>query len=249
MGFFSGIGAPLRAAGLFLKHPSLIPLALIPALAALALSAAGVALAVAFSPDLFAWAWPEPPDADSLHWLWVTAAWFTRVASALLAIFITPWLIILVGLPLCEPLAAKADRLLGGQDVAGSFFGEIFKGITAGIGVVFIGLSGAIFFFFIGLIPGVGLVTTPFVLFIWTPLFLSFDLFDSSLSRRQLGFRQKLSVLMSRPLEAVGLGLIGAALTSTPLINLIGLPIAVVGGVILMRDREEAGGLPKAPTA
>ncbi len=248
--FFRGLLAPLRAAGIFLSHPGLILLALLPAFAALLLSILGVWLALAYGDDLFLYLWPEPSSEGfwgvALHSVWQLISWLIQISSAFLALFITPWLVMLLGLPLCEPLAARVDEILGGKTREGSFITEILGALSTTLGVVILGLGGSLLFSLLGLIPGVALIIAPFLLFIWTPLFLTFDLYDSSLSRRQLSFGQKMKVLMTQPLEGIGLGLVGTALLATPLLNLFGLPVAVVGAVLLIRDREKAGSLPLA---
>lgn len=244
---FAGPSAVLRAAGLLAANPRLLPLALVPAAVALGLSILGIWAAVAYGDDLVAWLWPEPADGLA-HGLWWALTAFVSVFTAALSLLLTPWLVMLVGFPLCEPLAAKVDALLGGRPVEGSLLGEMARTLTSTLGVVALGLAGAVFFFVLGLIPGAALVTVPFVAVVWTPLFLSFDLLDSSLSRRQLGFRQKVRVVTGAPLRSVSLGLTASLLISVPVVNLLGLPLAVLAGVIVVRDAETAGRLPRRPT-
>lgn len=239
MGILNGPLAALRAVSLLLKNPSLIPLALVPALVTCAISFVGVGLGVYYGDDLFGLVWPSEPENTILYGLWWLGGLIVRLATAAAALLITPWLVMLVGLPLCEPLAARADALLGGQAVEGSLVGELAKTLKTTIGVTVVGLSGAVLFFLLGLIPGLALITAPFVTFVWTPLFLCFDLYDSSLARRQLGFRQKVRTLLGRPVSSISLGLMGTVLLATPVINLLGLPVAVLAGVISVRALED----------
>lgn len=245
MSLLTGPSAALRALGVMFKHPSLFALAAIPAVVTLLLSAFAVWLAVSHGADALTWLWPEP-DGGIAGFFWSVIAWVLRLGSAALSVFITPWLVMLVGFPLCEPLAVKVDTLLGGRPVAGTFKAEMVKALTATLGITAIGLAGSVVFFVLGLIPGVALFTTPFVAFVWTPLFLAFDLFDGSLSRRQLGFRQKLRFVTGRFVTALSVGLVGTALIAVPVLNLVGLPVAVVMAVIVVREREKAG--PLVPT-
>lgn len=246
MGIFTGPGAAGQALGMIVGSRKLLLLALLPALVTLGLSMLGGWLAAHFSEAMLASFWPEP-DSWLLYPFWWIISFILELASALLAILITPWLVMLVGLPLCEPLAAAIDEKLGGKAVESAFWPEILRTLGATLGITLLGLAGAIAFLLLGLIPGVGLITTPFVAFVWTPFFLAFDLCDSPLSRRQLAFKQKLGVLKSRPFTSVGIGLTGTFLLSVPLLNLLGLPVAVGMGVIAMRDLEKAGKLPPSP--
>ena len=243
MGIFTGPVSAAQGLGIILSSPRMLALALVPALVTLGVSILGGWLAAHFSAELLVSLWPEP-SSWLLYPLWWLVSLVLELASVLLAVLITPWLVMLVGLPLCEPLSAAIDEHLGGTSVKGTFWGEIARTLTATLGITLLGLSGAIAFLLLGLIPGVGLLTTPFVALVWTPSFLAFDLCDSPLARRQLGFRQKLGVLRSRPFTTISIGLTGTLLLSIPVLNLIGLPVAVAMGVVAMRTVEKAGGLP-----
>jgi len=241
LSIFSGPIAAMRALGLIARHPSLVMLVAIPAAVAMVISIVAVWLSIAYGGDVLTWMWAEPTGWTS--YIWAVFNWFFRLSTAALSLFITPWLVMLLGFPLCEPLAMKIDGLIGGQAVAGSLAGELAKALTATIGVTLLGLAGAVAFFILGLIPGVALITVPFVMFVWTPLFLAFDLFDGALSRRQLGFRKKLRFISGSWLSAISVGLTGTILVAVPLLNLVGLPVAVAMAVIVVRDREKRGAL------
>jgi CysZ protein len=249
LSLFSGPIAALRALGLMIKHPTVIALAAIPAAVALLISIAAVWASIAYGGELLAWMWPEPADTTGFFgtiagWLWTFFNWVARLSTAALSVFVTPWLVMLLGFPLCEPMAMKIDALVGGEAVEASLASELAKAFTATIGVTLIGLAGAVVLFMVGLIPGMALITTPFLMLVWTPLFLAFDLFDGSLSRRQLGFRQKLRFITGRLIGAISVGLTGTVLVAVPLLNLIGLPVAVAMAVLVVRDREKADALP-----
>jgi len=243
MGILTGPVSAVRGARMLTEHPSLIPLALLPAIVACVVSFLGVWAAFAYG-DVTAAIWPDAPENTLLYVLWWIGGTLTQLAAALGALIITPWLVMLVGLPLCGPLAEKADALLGGPPSEGSFWSDIIDALRSTAGMTALGLAGAIAFFLLGLIPVIGLVTTPFVALVWTPLFLCFDLYDPVLCRRQFRFRRKLRAIIGRPFTGVSVGLTGMALMSIPVVNLIGLPVAVLGGVVAVRELEETERLP-----
>lgn len=243
MGILTGPKAAVRGARMLAEHRSLIPLALLPAGVACLLSFIGVWAAFRFG-DVTAAIWPDAPESTLLYVLWWIGGTLTQLAAALGALIITPWLVMLVGLPLCGPLAEKADELLGGAPSDGGFWADIVGALRSTAGMTTLGLVGAIVFFLLGLIPVIGLVTTPFVTLVWTPLFLCFDLYDPVLARRQYGFRRKLRVISGRPFTGISVGLTGMALMSIPVVNLFGLPVAVLGGVAAVHELERAGRLP-----
>ncbi len=238
----AGPAAYARAVGLLARNPSLVVWGLVPAAVTFVLSVVAIWAAISDGDDLLARLWTEP-EAGWLHWIWVAGRWLLSVASALLSLFVTPWLVMLVGLPLCEPLAERADALLGGPPPSGGLVAGIVDSLVSSLGILALGLAGAIGFFILGLIPGVALITTPFVAFVWTPMFLAFDLYDGNLARRKIPFRRKLALTFGHPVHSVGLGLIGGLLISIPVVNLFGLPIAVVAGVAAVRDLETRGAL------
>ena len=241
MNILAGPVGAFRALGLMFANPSLFLLAAIPGLVTALVSMLAIWLSVALGADMLTVLWPEPSGGSVL---WDVVAWVLRLSTALLSVFITPWLVMLVGFPLCEPLAVKIEALVGGEVKEGRFLADLLQALKATVGVTLIGLSGSVAFFVLGLIPGVALFTTPFVFFVWTPLFLAFDLFDGSLSRRQVPFSKKLTFLRGQLITACSVGLTGTALIAVPILNLIGLPVAVAMAVLVIRDLEQAGRLP-----
>ncbi|MCB9528053.1 MAG: EI24 domain-containing protein [Myxococcales bacterium] len=243
MGVLAGPLAALRGARLLLQNPALIPLALVPAILTCLVSFLGVGLAIAYGDNAFALLWPDEPDNTFLLVLWTIGAWFVRALATIAVLFLTPWLVMLIGLPLCGPLAEKADTLLGGASEGGSVVGDIAASVKTTVGMTAIGLAGGVALFFLGLVPGLAVFTTPFTVLVWTPLFLAFDLADPVLSRRRFGFFQKVRTVLRSPVSALSLGLVGTVLLAVPVVNLLGLPIAVLAGVSATRRLEENGRL------
>lgn len=243
-GWLAGPVSALRALGLLAQSPRLILLGLLPALVTLGVSIIAISLALAYGDDALARLWTVP-DSGLLHVLWWVAWALSLVAYAVAVLMLTPWLVMLVAFPLCEPLAARAERILANeQEPTGQglgFITDLARAVKSSLGVLLLGLAGAVGFLLLGLLPGVGLITTPFVALVWTPLFVSFDLFDSSLERRQLGFGRKLAILRANLPTSLSLGLTAAPLISLPFLNLLGLPVAVVAGVLVVRALERDG--------
>lgn len=243
MGLLAGPLAALRGARLLFQNPALIPLALVPALLTCLVSIVGVWLAIAYGDDAFALIWPDEPANAFLAILWTIGAWFVRALVTIAVLFVTPWLVMLIGLPLCGPLAEKADELLGGAGSGAGLVREIAASIKTTVGMTAVGIAGGVGLFFLGLIPGLAIFTTPFTVLVWTPLFLAFDLFDPVLSRRHFGFRRKVRTVLKSPVSAMSLGLVATALLAIPVVNLLGLPIAVLAGVSAARRLEDGGAL------
>lgn len=245
-GIFTGPVAVMRALGLMAANPRLIVYAFVPAVVAFAISVLGGYLGVAYGDQWLNGLWGQP-DGGAMGVVWTVASILSKLASVLLVLILTPWLVMLLGLPLCEPLAAHADAILGGRTVEGgglpAFVRDVVSSIISTFGIIAIGLAGTVVFLVLGFIPGVAAITAPFVALIWTPLFLAFDLFDSGLARRRLAFGQKLGVIGRNLPAALSLGITATPLVAVPFLNLLGLPIVVVAGVIAVVEAEKRGSL------
>lgn len=243
MGIFAGPSAAFRGVGLLFAHPSLILLALIPAVAGFGISYLGVHLAEVYGAELINAIWAEP-EGWFAHFFWSIFNWFMGLSTTLLAIIITPFLVMLIGFPLCDPLMSKAYTLLGGEAVKSDFAAEMRRTIQGTLGILVIGLVGAVVLALLGLIPPLGVVTVPFATFVWTPFFLAWDSMDPTLGRKQLEFKQKLGVVRGNFWRSWGQGLTTMFLVAVPFVNFIGLPIAALAGVHIVRDLEVEGKLP-----
>ena len=240
MGIFTGPAAALRAGRLLIDNRALVPLALVPAIITCTVSIGGVWLAVAYGDDLVTRLWAEP-DPGWLHWIWWATIQVVRVSSAFLAVFINPWLVLLFGVPLASPLANAVDNTLGGSEADVSLLSGLGRTVLAALCLTFIGISGTLVLFVLSFIPGLGTFAGPVAAFVWTPLILCYDLFDGAMSRRHAPIRLRVQTVLDRPITALSVGLTGLGLISIPIINLVGLPIAVVAGVIVIRDLEAQG--------
>lgn len=244
MGIFAGPSAAFRALGLLFSNPILIPLALIPALAGVGISYLGVHLAEVYGNELINAIWAEPTGGFA-HFFWAIFNWIMNLSTFLLAMILTPFLVMLVGFPLCDPLMSKVYSILGGEAVKSTFAAEMRRMLQGTVGILGLALSGAIVLALLGLIPPLGVVTVPFATFVWTPFFLAWDSMDPTLGRKQLEWKQKLGVVKGNFFRSWGQGLCTMFLIAVPFVNFIGLPIAAMAGVIIVRDLELEGKLPK----
>lgn len=236
MGIFAGITHFFGAVGMLITSPTLLIRALIPAGVALVLSMLMIGYGLEYSGALSDWLVGFADEGSLFHHV---LAWSSYLLVGFLAFMISPLLMILFGIPLCEPLAGRAHDLLGGVDNDQPFLSSLILGVTLGLKVVVITLLGNVALFLIGLIPPLGLVTGPFALLIWTPFWLCFDLCDVVHARANLDFSSRVRLLRGNLLETVSVGLVAALLVSPPYLNLIGLPIAVLMGTRHARALEQ----------
>ena len=239
MGLFSGIVYLFRSLFMLLSNPSLIGLALIPSLVTLALSLVSIWLCghygAKFIPEIISSLGVNPDSTSWLSWALKGGVW---AAGSVLSILLTPWLVILFGFPLCEPLSVKADTLLGGEEVPTDLMSGLISGLKVSLGLAILGITGNALLLFLGLIPGLGLITAPLSLFVLTPFILCFDLCDAKFARKQIAFTHRFRILRRHFFSTISVGLVAGLLIMPPFLNLIGLPIAVLMGTLYARRLE-----------
>ena len=235
MGLLTGVSYFFQALSMLISSPTLLIKALIPALVALGLSLGLTTLGASYSDELTQWLLPNAGDGG---WLSALISWSSSIMIGLLSFLITPFLVVLVGLPLCEPLASTAHEQLGGAEVEVPFMTSLTSGLTLGLKVALIALLGSLALMLIGLIPPLGLLTAPFTLLVWAPFWLTFDLCEVVHTRANLSFSERSRQLRSHLLSTLSVGLVAALLIAPPFINLVGFPIAVLMGTIHARRLE-----------
>jgi uncharacterized protein involved in cysteine biosynthesis len=245
-----GLGLPLEGARLLIQErslwaPSAVPIAL--SISAIALA---VSMLVVYSSELYSWAtlWMPVLEAGAWYtWLWIGPAkaalsaigamLFAAIAGvSLLAAFLianvlaSPFLDVLAyRVELIESGSVVEDAptgLLGSvSDVARSLREELRKTFFFLVVVGALSLMGL-------LIPGAQLLTGPAIVG-FAIFFLPLDYASYTLDRRRLTFREKQQWLGSNKRAVVGFGIAAFLTCAVPGLNLVALPVLVVGGTLL----------------
>jgi CysZ protein len=230
-----------RGIGWTARRPRQWLFGLIPALIALLLYAAALALLIAYADDLaaavtpFADEWSQGPRTA----VRVIAGLGIVGAAALFAVLTFTALTLLIGEPFYERLAARVEESMGGgqREADVSFVSEALRGVGDAIVVGVIALGCAALFFVLGLLPGIGQTVVPVVAAGISGYFLCGELTGIALARRGLRRRERFALLRrERPL-AVGFGTAAFVLFLVPLGAVFAMPGAVVGGTMLARER------------
>lgn len=223
----------IEALLLLLQRPALWPALFLPALSALLLSGLGILLAALYGDTVTAALFPSLMEGE---WGWL-ASFALSGGMALAILFFSPWLVLLIGFPLCEPLIAQVDRALGGSETSVGFLEGLLRGLRVSVAVTLIGVGGALALALLGLIPPFSLFILPLQLLVWTPSFAAFDACDGLFGRRQLSLGARLKALSAAPLSTISVGLIVMLLIGIPLLNMLGLPLAAIIGTLYARSR------------
>lgn len=162
----------------------------------------------------------------------------TTLLSFLLTILIAPFVVILLALPLSEPLAVEVDVLEGGEEVDLGFVSSFLQGITMSLKLVVVGMGVSLLLSLLSLIPVLGFIALLLNVVVWTPLILCYDVTDFIFSRRALSLSQRLKLLLSSPISTSSVGIMILPLLATPGLNLMGAPIAAMIGTLYARELE-----------
>lgn len=171
---------------------------------------------------------------DWLSWLsgfLVALAWlFVLLLGAWLAVLVTS----LAGGPLFAELAARIEAEVSGARPRGD------EGIAAAIAASFrrelakaaYHLPRLVLLLLLAIVPGVGAIAAPLT-FLFSAWMLALQFADLVFENHALPFRETRAVLRARFGPAFGYGIPCTLMMSVPLVNLLLMPAAAAGGVLL----------------
>lgn len=228
---------------LMVKNPSLLVLSSVVGFIAFGVSVGGIYASVTHGGALVDWllnAVGLSSMLDSNSWIRTALDWLLQGIGVIVAIVVLPWLVALIGFPLCIPLSERTDAILGGRAAEHSFMTTVKLSLISIVLSTAVGLSVAMLLYLLSFLPVIGIVFGFTASFIWTPLVLSYMVYENSLDRRGLSFGEKVAFVKRRLLASWSVGLQTQLFISIPFLNLLGLPLAVVAGAVAVRRIEES---------
>jgi CysZ protein len=229
-----GVGYLLRGIRTFAQTPSFWPLGLLPVLIALVVVGGALTL---LAVNLDAVAAALTPMADD----WATSARdSTRFAvgvavlagAVFLAVLCFATLTNLIGQPFFEALSERIERGLGeAPPPTPPWWRTLPRATAESLLLLAVGLAAGVALLALNLVPVVGQVVGAMV---WGYL-LAVELLAIPLQRRGLYLRDRLRVLWRHRLLVTGFGVAAFLLFLVPLMNVLAMPGAIVGGTMLAR--------------
>lgn len=230
--FFQGARGPFRAIALLRRQKALRRLAMRPLLINVLLFVLGLPLAIWLAIGMV-------PDVGVglLNML-------LRVIVVLGVIWFSAFLFVVVGTVIAAPfnskLAAEVERLLTGAQMPDT--GGVLRGaaesIWTSLGRLFLFLLLYPFIFATQFIPVLGFVLYPVATILYGSFVLCFDLSDPVMERHMSRFREKVRYIMCHKARHLGFGLVCLAMALIPGINLLVMPVCVIGGAMLFVEHE-----------
>lgn len=239
---FRGLSLPIRSARFLITHRRLWSQAIVPVLIHGALLVGAVVLVFTYADLVATWLW-APPVADSLWAGALLALWYGLYAVLIVAGLIAGYAATLlisgvVASPFNDALSERAERLLRSGDAplpedARSFWREALYSLRTTLFILLLYLALMAPVVLLNLLPGLGSVAATVLGTGVGAFFLTLEFTDITLARHGYRFRQKLRLLRAHPGLTAGFGLGTSLLLWIPVLNVLSVPIAVVGGTAL----------------
>ncbi len=248
--FFAGLLLPFRAIAFLATHPSLWGWAVLPALINIAIFAIIAAALVFNVGTVLDGIWAQPDVSAWYHWLGLGMWYFVFALLIVGSLVVAYYLVLLVAGVVASPFADKLSRQT--EEAMTGAISDARHGESEWIAVIrsaavsllrlALYLLGLAVLLPLYLVPAVGTLSYTVLATCWSALFLAVEYSNDTLDRRGLIFSHKLRTVRHNIDMAGGFGLGTSLLLVIPIVNLLAMPIAVVGGtalgLALRRDDE-----------
>lgn len=240
-GFFRGLSLPFRGAKLvYVEHLDLARLWLVPIAITIVVLAASVGLVLHESSALVAWIWPTP-EADADWWVGALRGALAVLIDALLvvlALLVTLLVSGVVAAPFNARLAEVLDERLHGirtpevtwQRLAADVLRSAVVESTFALVNVALFLSGLF-------LPALGPLLTVLGLAAWA-LYFAVGYVDVPQASRGKSLGDRVGFVGKQLGAMLGFGTGVGLFLLVPLVNLLFMPAAVAGGVLLVAEAE-----------
>lgn len=232
---------PVRAMAFLARQRSLWPLVVVPACINVVLFAGGVVLLVSQADDwLGAW-WAQPEAAAWINWVLVGLWYLAWLVAIVLGVILTYVLVLLVGgivaSPFNDALSERTEQVLTGRaevpQPGDTFIGGVLSSMRSTAAITALYALLMIPVLLLNFVPALGSMAAVVLGGLLGAFFITFEYADTVLARYGLRLRAKLRLLRTNLALALGFGLGTSLLLWVPLLNMLCIPLAVVGGTAL----------------
>lgn len=233
----AGTRALVTGFGMIVRSPTMLLIGALPALFTSVLLLGLLGTLVYFAGDLAAWITPFADGwstglRDAVR---VIAAVALVGAAALAGSLSFIALTLLIGGPFYENIAERTERALG-LDTSGDGTGvlrSIGRGVRDSLTLVAIAAGGAIVLFALGFVPVVGQIVVPVLAALFGAWVITLEMVGLVFQRRGLRLGDRHRVLRQNRATVIGFGVPTYLLCLVPVVQLVAIPSAVVGGTML----------------
>lgn len=197
----------------------------------------------------------SPLSGGEWYWqvLYYVVAVLVTVLLLIIIFFVFTFVATAIASPFNELLSEKTETLVKGtfQDTPFSFIGllrDSARSIIHSLAIVGIYVGTLIMSLPLLLIPGLGHILFAGVGALLSSYLFAFEFLGFPMDRRRYSFTEKRRFIHSRLRSALGFGLGNVVVASIPLVNILLLPAAAVGGTLLFLELKAADGGPSIDT-
>lgn len=247
-GLIEGARAVAHGARLLGRHPAWWLWVIAPAVIT------AVSLIAAVVGTFRAWPGVAAAAAGALGVARPGLAWGALSAASFLAVLAgLSVLAVIVGQiaagPFLDLLSARVEREACGRGELPSLSirdlaRDLLASVVHSLAILSLYLALACPLTFLQLVPVFGQVVAVPAALALAAMYLAREAWDYPMSRRRWGLARKLRAVRAATAPALGLGLGGVALLAIPIINLLAMPVVVVGGTWLFVKLEDDGVFP-----
>lgn len=238
--FFTGVRLFGRGLGILLRSPRLLLIGMLPAALTTVLLAGGMIALVYWIGDLTALITPFADEWAEVWRIAMRVAAGVALVGVALVLGLTGFtaLALAIGGPFYEHIAEKVEDDLGGppsgEDL--SWWWLLWVGLRDGVVLMLRSLLFTLPLSVAGFIPMVGQTVVPVLMALVTAWFFALELVAVSFYRRGMDLKQRRELLGERRSLALGLGLPASLLCAVPLLAIVVMPVAFVGGVLVSAE-------------
>ncbi len=254
-GTIAGATYPAQALVTFIQNPQLFKYIAVPILVNLIVAIAlysgllffGFNIVDAVKTDIAAWL--NQLIADLPQWLGFLSYGvsglivFLRLFLIIVLLIATGFVLVqfgvLLGAPWYGQLSEQIEKIRTGKVelIELNIFSDLNRAILYELKklvlIVVVGIPLLIFNF----LPGMGTLISTIGSLALTTTIVCLDFLDSTLERRRLTFRHKLSIVLRSLPASASFGLVCLGLITIPLVNLVTIPLCVASGTLFACDR------------
>ena len=227
------------------EHPTLVVYCVAPVIIALMTISGVIALLSYYSGDMLSalWARPEPWYLVTLWYVVMVFAFLLMIVAGYVAFFVIQTIL---SSPFNDILTERVEMLAIGKEPPPFTLARFTKSIAVTLVHTVVKLSIYVFFMvpliLIGwIIPVVGPVISSVGGFIITAYFVSYDQMDFAMARREWSFGRKIRAVTKNLSLTFGFGGSMAGILFIPILGILFIPLAAVGGTLLFCDLEIHG--------
>ena len=231
----------------FSEHPSLVGYCAAPVIIAIMSISAVIGLMSYYYGDIMSMVWARP-DAWYLLTLWYVVMVFVFLLMLVLGYVAFFIMQTILSSPFNDILTERVEMLAIGKEPPPFTFARLARSVALTLLHTLVKLSIYIFFMvpliLIGwVIPVVGPIISSVGGFIITAYFVSYDQMDFAMARREYTFGHKVRTVTKNLSLTFGFGGSMAAILFVPVVGILFIPLAAVGGTLLFCDLEKHGAL------